>query len=169
MTRLLFSPVCSRKVSNLAINEHLDTGCSEPGASRATGTMNATPGPSQRTLKAKSDSALMAPIFNMRHKRGESSGQSALPTSSSIAVVRPGKKRAAEDPPFSQSVGKRTKTTNIQAAAPWAERLRPTSMDEFIGQPHLTGPGSLLMNALATGSAGSCILWGPPGYRSPLN
>jgi hypothetical protein len=49
-----------------------------------------------------------------------------------------------------------------------AEKLRPVTLAEFVGQPHLTGEDSLLMNSLANGSSGSYIFWGPPGYSSHL-
>ncbi len=48
-------------------------------------------------------------------------------------------------------------------AAPLAERLRPASLDDMVGQSHLTGPGSILRQALSTGRIPSLILWGPPG------
>ena len=46
---------------------------------------------------------------------------------------------------------------------PLAERLRPTSLDELIGQQHLTGKGSILRTAIDSGHIPSMILWGPPG------
>jgi putative ATPase len=48
-------------------------------------------------------------------------------------------------------------------ATPLAERLRPTTLDELIGQQHLTGKGSILRNAIEQGKIPSMILWGPPG------
>ncbi|TBU31574.1 P-loop containing nucleoside triphosphate hydrolase protein [Dichomitus squalens] len=56
-----------------------------------------------------------------------------------------------------------TASSRLQSAAPLAERLRPRSLDEFVGQPHLTEPGSLLMSHLDRGATGSIIFWGPPG------
>ena len=47
--------------------------------------------------------------------------------------------------------------------APLAERMRPRSLDEYIGQEHLTGPGRLLRRALEADRIPSMILWGPPG------
>jgi putative ATPase len=47
--------------------------------------------------------------------------------------------------------------------APLADRLRPTSVDEVIGQRHLLGPGRPLAAMLATGRLSSLLLWGPPG------
>ncbi len=46
---------------------------------------------------------------------------------------------------------------------PLAERLRPNTLDELIGQQHLTGKGSILRNAIEQGKIPSMILWGPPG------
>jgi putative ATPase len=49
------------------------------------------------------------------------------------------------------------------AAAPLAERMRPRSLDEVIGQSHLLGPGKPLRVAFDSGRPHSMILWGPPG------
>lgn len=49
------------------------------------------------------------------------------------------------------------------ALAPLAARMRPRSFDEFVGQPHLTGPGAAFRRAAEAGRLGSVILWGPPG------
>ncbi len=49
------------------------------------------------------------------------------------------------------------------ADAPLAERLRPRTLDEVIGQPHLLGPGQPLRSAFDAGRLHSMILWGPPG------
>lgn len=47
--------------------------------------------------------------------------------------------------------------------APLAERLRPRNLDEYIGQTHLVGPGSILRRMIDSGRVSSFILWGPPG------
>ncbi len=46
---------------------------------------------------------------------------------------------------------------------PLADRLRPRSLDEVVGQEHLTGPDGALTRMIASGSLGSMIFWGPPG------
>ena len=46
---------------------------------------------------------------------------------------------------------------------PLAERLRPATLDELVGQEHLTGKGSILRTAIEKGKIPSIILWGPPG------
>lgn len=46
---------------------------------------------------------------------------------------------------------------------PLAERLRPTTLDEYIGQQHLVGQGAVLRQMIDSGHIASFILWGPPG------
>ena len=46
---------------------------------------------------------------------------------------------------------------------PLAETLRPKSLDEYIGQQHLVGPGAVLRTLIESGQIPSMILWGPPG------
>ena len=48
-------------------------------------------------------------------------------------------------------------------AAPLAEAMRPQTLDEVMGQPHLLGPGKPLRLAFESGKPHSMILWGPPG------
>ena len=48
-------------------------------------------------------------------------------------------------------------------ARPLADRMRPASLDEYIGQTHLFGPGKPLRRMLEGGHLHSMILWGPPG------
>ena len=50
-----------------------------------------------------------------------------------------------------------------RANAPLAERMRPRTLEELLGQPHLTGPGRLIREMLQSGRLHSLILWGPPG------
>ncbi len=47
--------------------------------------------------------------------------------------------------------------------APLAERIRPQSLDDLLGQQHLAGKGSILRTAIEKGKIPSMILWGPPG------
>jgi putative ATPase len=48
-------------------------------------------------------------------------------------------------------------------AQPLASRMRPATLDEFVGQEHLLAPGKPLRDAIENGSIGSVVLWGPPG------
>lgn len=54
-------------------------------------------------------------------------------------------------------------TSPMSPAAPLAERLRPTSLADVVGQRHLLGPDMPLRTAFESGEPHSCILWGPPG------
>ncbi len=47
--------------------------------------------------------------------------------------------------------------------APLAERLRPTSLNDYIGQKHLVGENGIIRKMIETGKVNSFILWGPPG------
>ncbi len=54
-------------------------------------------------------------------------------------------------------------STEISNTAPLAERMRPTSLDQFFGQQHLVGPDSILRKVIESGNIPSMIFWGPPG------
>ena len=51
----------------------------------------------------------------------------------------------------------------LNSFPPLAERMRPSRLDELIGQEHLTGQGSVIRKAIQSGNIPSMILWGPPG------
>ena len=48
-------------------------------------------------------------------------------------------------------------------SAPLAERLRPQSLEDYIGQQHLVGEGGVFRRFIEAGNVPSFILWGPPG------
>lgn len=158
----LISPICSRAVPESTINEHIDGGCTDGKASGSS--------KSQATSKKAPANSPLASIFT---KGGSSSGRQGLSNSQvteTLGSSSSSKKRQsdASGPSVTSSPhgSKRAKTTtsNLESAQPLAERLRPRSLEEFVGQPHLTGPDSLLMNLLSSGgNMGSIIFWGPPG------
>ena len=53
--------------------------------------------------------------------------------------------------------------TSARESAPLADRMRPRTLDEFVGQAHIVGPGRLLRRAIEAGRLTSSIFWGPPG------
>ena len=59
---------------------------------------------------------------------------------------------------FSEAAGRR-----LGASAPLAQRLRPTTLDDFVGQEHVVGPGRALRLAIEQDRVPSMILYGPPG------
>lgn len=151
------SPACSCSVLERDINHHLDSGCSEHKL--GTGSQ----------LPAKEESkGKLAPIFS------QAQGSNPKPprisaTSPEVRCEGPSKKKRKIDASSSvatQPLSGSQKHTNrrvFDASAPLAERLRPRSLDEFVGQTHLTGPHSLLRNLLGSGNLGGIIFWGPPG------
>jgi putative ATPase len=167
------SPICSRQVAEQFINQHIDAGCRD-----------AIPGPSTpKMIRVSSASAHpVAPIFKAkaggptRHDHDLSTSQQQPLASQRAATSRPSQKRklmgdasplAFAAPTISRpSQVRQNKSTfgsRLQAVSPLAERLRPNTLDEFVGQSHLTGPGSFLSALTEKGVVGSIILWGPPG------
>lgn len=51
----------------------------------------------------------------------------------------------------------------MNSTIPLAERMRPTTLDEYVGQQHLIGEGCILRKVIKSGTIPSMILWGPPG------
>lgn len=138
---LYFSPVCSLDVPEQSINLHLDNGCSTPSSSSLKSRVS--------TSKHTGSQATLAPIFG---------GKSTKPGNDQIIPHAPKNlKRKAEPDSYASTKRK------IPTAAPLAERLRPQTLDEFVGQQHLLGKDSLLTNSIKSGNVGSMILWGPPG------
>ncbi|MGD0484821.1 MAG: replication-associated recombination protein A [Gemmatimonadales bacterium] len=69
--------------------------------------------------------------------------------------------RKRRDPPGSVVVG--GLFAPPKGAQPLAARMRPRTLDEFLGQEHLLGPGKALGELIQRGEVGSMIFWGPPG------
>src|SRR5690606_5820369 len=77
-----------------------------------------------------------------------------LPTSTSYGCSRP--------PPMSKDLFS-DQAGGTYVHAPLAERMRPRSLDQVVGQKHLLGPGKPLRVAFESGRPHSMIFWGPPG------
>lgn len=69
---------------------------------------------------------------------------------------------SAEQPTLLEHAGRRAELAGA-AGVPLAERMRPLTLDEVLGQAALLGPGRLLRRAIETDRLPSLILWGPPG------
>src|SRR5512146_1422504 len=57
----------------------------------------------------------------------------------------------------------KSEKARIASAAPLAVRMRPRTIDEFVGQSHFVGPGKLLRRMLEADALSSLIFYGPPG------
>lgn len=177
------SPICSRPVPERDINEHLDSGCSEVISSRTPIKPTASTGNktsiSKSSSKSKQDNVPLAPIFG---KSGPSQAQVSSSYDAPVSTPsRASSSKRQSDALFfelstshnqipasygqgSSNKRAKTSTSNLENAQPLAERLRPQSLNDFVGQPHLTGPNSLLRHLLESGrNMGSIVFWGPPG------
>jgi putative ATPase len=65
--------------------------------------------------------------------------------------------------PGGSGAGEVSLFSRAEAAQPLAARLRPRTLDEYVGQAHILAPGKSLRQAIENGSVGSVIFWGPPG------
>ena len=52
---------------------------------------------------------------------------------------------------------------NQTSTTPLAERMRPRSLADYIGQTHLVGPDGVMRRMIESGRIASCVRWGPPG------
>jgi putative ATPase len=66
-------------------------------------------------------------------------------------------------PPSSVSTREESLWSTREAAQPLAARMRPKTLEEFVGQEHLLAPGKALRDAIEKGSVTSMVFWGPPG------
>src|SRR5882672_10657449 len=51
----------------------------------------------------------------------------------------------------------------LNSSSPLADRMRPSRLEDLVGQDHLVGAGGIIRKAISTGNVPSMILWGPPG------
>ena len=51
----------------------------------------------------------------------------------------------------------------LDSSSPLADRMRPSKLEDLVGQDHLVGPNGIIRKAIASGNVPSMILWGPPG------
>lgn len=174
-------PVCGISVQLDSINAHLDAGCRDIKDVSST----AHDMPSLSTTERENKAALSSPassFFNPTQAKSQTQRanikQEVLETPEKISKDKPrkrklldidhqassqGHKDVNEHPPHDRpSVLLRGKEAR-QQAAPLAERVRPTSLDDFIGQEELVRPSGLLRGLIDAGRVPSLILWGPSG------
>lgn len=81
-----------------------------------------------------------------------------------VGSVRPvPARRRPSDEPSDAAAFEAALQERLAEQAPLAARMRPRSLDEIVGQPHLLGPGAPLRALIETDKLSSIILWGPPG------
>ncbi|KAG8768841.1 hypothetical protein FRC15_004899, partial [Serendipita sp. 397] len=157
------SPICNRDVDEATINIHIDNNCA---------------------TNATNSSAKLAPIFGTKlgkrkadtrpSKSAKSSQRGSSPDVMLVDDTEDERKPPTKRPkvenlasifakPFSKPHGDSQSETGLSASAPLAEKLRPRTLQDFVGQDHLTGENSLLLSLIESRAMGSMILWGPPG------
>src|SRR5260370_40410251 len=96
----------------------------------------------------------------LRHRRRPvtvAAGGNVLLGSGGAAVVMSKSRKKADDLFLAQ------RQANLRQAQPLAARMRPRTLDEFVGQQHFLGPGKLLRRLLQADRLTSAIFYGPPG------
>ncbi|KAG9105188.1 hypothetical protein FRC07_009522 [Ceratobasidium sp. 392] len=144
---------CSESVLEEEFDIHLASGCKAGIENRISAIIDVSkpkskpPASQLSKVNKKRKDRPLAPIFQSRR-----SSPSPPPTTKELDV---------DDTP----TRKRTRTSKDRLAdvAPLAERMRPKTLDDLVGQEHLVGKGSLLRGLMESGSTGSMIFWGPPG------
>ena len=68
-----------------------------------------------------------------------------------------------DDEPAGESTGSSSESSAARSDAPLAARMRPRTLEEFVGQPQILGPDALLRRAIEQDRLGSVLFWGPPG------
>lgn len=152
------SPICSRDVPEELINQHLDANCKDIILGPST----------SKKIPRISSARPVAPIFRASGSTKHDLFSSQRTQTSATNKPSQKRKTTGDLPQLSNTAAptkrsKHTITSRLQAASPLAERLRPSTLDDFVGQVHLTGPNSFLSTLVEKGATGSIILWGPPG------
>lgn len=157
MSHRVTCPICSQPVFERDINGHIDSGCSE----HTVGESSSEPERGSQSRLIGDSNSKIASIFS-RSRDTKPSGSNIPSEPMDTPVVR---KRKVASPLSLKPLAKRAKANepSMTAGAPLADRLRPRRLSDFIGQRHLTGSDSLLMNMVKNGKLGSIIFWGPPG------
>ncbi|KAG6868919.1 hypothetical protein C0993_007693 [Termitomyces sp. T159_Od127] len=134
------------------INEHIDSGCENhldlSSSQTSSSSSSILPQTAAKGSQKKSNgppSSPLAPIFFQGYKKA------AEPSSSPLTRTHTNKRAIAGDT-TAHPPPKRNKLAHLEAAAPLAEKSRPSALCDFIGQTHLTGPDSLLSKMLGTAS-----------------
>ncbi|GAA5992891.1 hypothetical protein JCM10908_001393 [Rhodotorula pacifica] len=143
MATLVECPICGRLVTQQVVNIHLDFGCRSSGVA-STSSASSSNTPNKRGRDA----------VDMQYD-----GEKPQPEPPKSAN---GKGSVATGPAKKPRV-KATSKSFLEAAKPLPEMVRPSSLDDFVGQEHLLGKGALLRGLIDADKIGSCIFWGPPG------
>lgn len=180
-------PICNKPVKSSEINSHIDSGCTSfivdkesPPASapqtngssqpkRSAASFFSTPAP-KRQLTADAASSLVTPIVNINlgaNGNGKKRTFDEGPGSTTNGEHQTNGAAAADESAATETAatadgGRIIKKTRTNKAAPLAERVRPSTLDDICGQD-LVGPNGVLRSLIESDRVPSMILWGPAG------
>ncbi|GAA5864933.1 hypothetical protein JCM3774_003913 [Rhodotorula dairenensis] len=146
MATLVECPICGRFVTPQVVNIHLDFGCRSSGVASTSSGSGAASTPKKRgrdadeTQDGTVDGTLLTASKSFTGTGSVNSGVAKKPRAKAT-----------------------TSKSFLEAAKPLPEMVRPSSLDDFVGQEHLLGKGALLRGLIDADRIGSCIFWGPPG------
>ncbi|KAF8312832.1 P-loop containing nucleoside triphosphate hydrolase protein [Clavulina sp. PMI_390] len=171
-TSAVSCPICSASVPEKFINQHIDSGCSEKhvisssaSSEPASSSQGEPDTPSKQFASLFSGQKRKAVDEPSSSQRNQSASTSSprTPSAHSRRPSNPISSSASMTLPPSKKPRANGVTANVTAVAPLAERMRPQTLDDYVGQESVVGKGSLLRGLIDSGSAGSLVLWGPPG------
>ncbi|KAG2237344.1 hypothetical protein INT48_009077 [Thamnidium elegans] len=135
-------PLCAQWVTSATINVHIDNGCLPVAAA-----VEQAP-----KVAAEPTNVRMAPLFAPK----------SVPKPSPNLFMSSPQKRTVEALPPTMS-HKRTKVDAAAESMPLAAKVRPSSLDDFVGQEELLGKDGILKKLIDNDRIPSMMLWGPPG------
>ncbi|KAI8092978.1 DNA polymerase III, clamp loader complex, gamma/delta/delta subunit [Halteromyces radiatus] len=161
-------PICGENVNANNINSHLDSNCSTP-VIQSEGTVASlfTNPKAQKTSETDSQPKRIAPLFKSPTKSSTTEQQSSQkqqqkqsPSSSPTTTAVMTRQITDTAPTPSR---KRQKLDAASASMPLAAKVRPISLDEFVGQDELVGKEGILRTLIESDRIPSMIFWGGPG------
>ncbi|XP_074940269.1 ATPase WRNIP1 [Phalacrocorax aristotelis] len=169
---LVQCPVCLRQLPGAHINSHLDRclqageGEVEPGSSppskRPRLATAPPPGSQGQGEPEEACPAASPPVFSLFHK-GRAGGQSLGAPGRRSGAGREEAAAKAEDGGSAAAAGSGASLAQKLEGKPLAERLRPDTLGDYVGQERVLGAQTLLRSLLESHEIPSLILWGPPG------
>lgn len=164
-------PICYKSFPAAAIETHVNR-CiflnSEAAQDAAAPTTTASSQSTSATSKRRNASlfgALRSPVDTKRPKLSSANNKKS---SSFVDLTEPTTSAAAAAAESSSWTSKtavvtKTKDDTVEKSVPLAEKMRPDSIDDYVGQTHIFGPDTILRKVLDRNEVPSMILWGPPG------
>lgn len=163
---LVTCPICNKRMTMGLVNIHLDKGCNE--AFQTNKNHTSSPLRERQTQKTRDEQQpklqwgpSSSPNIENSIKPTISQQQPKLQGTHSFSML----KRSEPDNSSSENLSslKKAKTLRRDKNKPLAELIRPTTLDEYIGQPDLVGPKGILRAFIQRDACPSVILWGPSG------